>query len=209
MKWRWRRPVDPMPGRRECIDSSCKKMAKSYGMGLTSFMKSFGAETLSSKRGKNDNMDLWDLKKWRRTLKYSQFDAATALGVSRSAVQHWESGTVPISRFVELACDELTQRWKQRSESGPATLIYAAEAIWPGTSEQSSKLFVQCELLANNEVALQRVWRLRQTNSVLNAFIIVNEHAEIVWSGRELLNECDGRGPDVEGCDVSADHADD
>src|SRR6266536_3041604 len=42
-------------------------------------------------------MDLWDFKKWRRKLKYSQFEAAEELGLSRAAVQNWESETVPIS----------------------------------------------------------------------------------------------------------------
>src|SRR6266567_3504438 len=77
-------------------------------------------------------MDLWDFKKWRRKLRYSQFDAAEELGLSRAAVQNWESETVPISEVVELACEELTLRWKQRPEFGPVTLTYADEQVWPG-----------------------------------------------------------------------------
>ncbi len=89
-------------------------------------------------------MDLWDFKKWRRKLKYSQFEAAEALGFKRSGVQNWESERVPISEVVELACEELTLRWKQRPEFGPVTLIYADEQVWPGPDQAARRVFVQC-----------------------------------------------------------------
>lgn len=54
-------------------------------------------------------MDLWDFKKWQRKLKYSQFEAAAMLGLSRAAIQHWETERHPISNVVELACEELTR----------------------------------------------------------------------------------------------------
>ena len=37
-----------------------------------------------------DTMDLWDLKKWRRKLKYSQSETADKLGVTRGAIQNWD-----------------------------------------------------------------------------------------------------------------------
>src|SRR2546422_11366206 len=89
-------------------------------------------------------MDLWDFKKWRRKLRYSQFDAAEELGLSRAAVQNRESETVPISEVVELACEELTLRWKQRPEFGPVTLTYADEQVWPWPDQSARRLFVQC-----------------------------------------------------------------
>ena|SRR6516164_2386947 len=141
-------------------------------------------------------MDLWDLKKWRRKLRYSQFDAARELGVGRAAVQYWESERVPISEFVELACEELTRRWKQRPELGPVTLMYASEPVWPGSGQPTRRLFVQCELYANSELALQRACWLKQAQNLMNLFI-VNEDAEIVWAGPELLNECDRRRENV------------
>jgi len=48
-------------------------------------------------------MDPWDFKKWRRKLKYSQFEAAEELGLTRAAIQNWERETVPTSEVVELA----------------------------------------------------------------------------------------------------------
>ncbi len=51
-------------------------------------------------------MDMWDLKKWRRKLGYSQFEAAENLGVSRAAIQHWECERTPIPHAVDLACED-------------------------------------------------------------------------------------------------------
>ena len=43
-------------------------------------------------------MDLWDLKKWRRLLRLSQFAAAAILGVSRGAHRH------PSSPYLHRCC---------------------------------------------------------------------------------------------------------
>ena len=147
-------------------------------------------------------MDPWDFKKWRRKLKYSQFEAAEELGLTRAAIQNWERETVPISEVVELACEELTLRWKQRPEFGPVTLIYADEQVWPGSDHSARKLFVQCELYANNEAALQRASRLKKTRNFINPFInpfIAAEDGEIVWAAPELLQECNRRSEEAKG----------
>src|SRR6266566_5502953 len=39
----------------------------------------------------DDAMDLWGFKKWRRKLGYTQSTAGEKLGLSRGAVQYWES----------------------------------------------------------------------------------------------------------------------
>ena len=143
-------------------------------------------------------MDLWDFKKWRRKLKYSQFEAAEELGLSRAAVQNWESETVPISEVVELACEELTLRWKQRPEFGPVTLTYADEQVWPGPDQSARRLFVQCELYANNEAALQRACWLKKTRNFISPFIAA-EDGEIVWAAPELLQECNRRSEEAKG----------
>jgi len=161
-------------------------------------------------------MDLWDFKKWRRKLRYSQFDAAEELGLTRAAIQNWERETVPISEVVELACEELTLRWKQRPEFGPVTLIYADEKVWPGPDQSARRLFVQCELYANNEAALQRACWLKKTRNFISPFIAA-EDGEIVWAAPELLRECDRRSEAAKGIkdvfdaapDPSADRSDD
>ena len=70
-------------------------------------------------------MDQWDLKKWRKTLGINQVAAGELLGLSRGAIQQWESDIRPVPRAVELACQELLRRWKQRPEFGPVTLLYS------------------------------------------------------------------------------------
>src|SRR6266700_357084 len=76
-----------------------------------------------------DVMDQWDLKKWRKKLGINQAAAGEMLGLSRGAVQDWESEVRPVPLAVELACQELLRRWKQRPEFGPVTLLYADSAI--------------------------------------------------------------------------------
>ena len=44
------------------------------------------------------------LKSWRLRLGLTQEQAAEALGVTRSGVQHWEYGRREIPRYIELAC---------------------------------------------------------------------------------------------------------
>src|SRR6266851_2176538 len=151
-------------------------------------------------------MDLWDFKKWRRKLKYSQFQAAEELGLSRGAVQHWEKETVRISEVVELACEELTRRWKQRPQFGPVTLIYADQPVWPGPDQPSCKLFVQCELYANNAAALQRACWLQETRAFIDP-LIVAENGEFVWAAPELLRECDRRSEDAKAIRNASDTA--
>jgi DNA-binding XRE family transcriptional regulator len=93
-------------------------------------------------------MDLWGFKKWRRKLGYTQVEAGEKLGLSRGAVQYWESESRPVPLAVELACQELLRLWKQRPEFGPVTLLYADYTDDPrqhpravrATSEQRKRL---------------------------------------------------------------------
>jgi DNA-binding transcriptional regulator YiaG len=45
-----------------------------------------------------------EMKAWRKRLKLSQEKAAAALGVNRATLAKWETGKLPISRVVALAC---------------------------------------------------------------------------------------------------------
>ena len=54
-------------------------------------------------------MEPHDFRKWRRSLKMSQKDAANALGLKRRMIQYYEKGerdgeTVTIPHSVRLAC---------------------------------------------------------------------------------------------------------
>jgi hypothetical protein len=132
---------------------------------------------------------MWDFKKWRRQLKYSQVEAAKQLGLRRAAIQHWESEKVRISDVVELACEELLRRSKQRPDFGPVTLMYSRELVWPAPGQSSRILFVECELYANNADALRRADWLNKTRNFVNP-IIFGRNGEVVWAGPDLLREC-------------------
>src|SRR5258708_9511864 len=77
-------------------------------------------------------MDQWDFKKWRKKLGINQVSAGAMLGLSRGAVQYCESDIRPVPRAVELACQELLRRWKERPEFGPVGLLYAERWISRG-----------------------------------------------------------------------------
>jgi transcriptional regulator with XRE-family HTH domain len=56
-----------------------------------------------------------DFKRWRRSLGYSQKEAAEALGLKRRVVQYYEKGErdgepVKIAKSIRLACWALTQK---------------------------------------------------------------------------------------------------
>jgi transcriptional regulator with XRE-family HTH domain len=135
-------------------------------------------------------MDMWDLKKWRRALGYSQVDAAEMLGVSRGAIQHWESERTPVPTVVELACDELTRQWKQRPDFGPVVLIYSDELMWPEPDCPSRVLCLQREWFASNEASILRARRLKETPNFVGAFV-ADQHGFIIRNTSELLSACE------------------
>jgi hypothetical protein len=84
------------------------------------------------------------------------------------------------------------RRWKQRPEFGPVTLLYADGPVSQVDSLPCGDLVLRCEPHPDNESALARVVRLRET---MNLFmpLIVEDDGTVVWSGLELLHECDVR----------------
>jgi DNA-binding XRE family transcriptional regulator len=133
-----------------------------------------------------------DLLNWRKTLGYTQEEAGQKLGVDRSTIQNWERGVTRVPRIMELACRELTRRWKQRPEFGPVALVCADEPMRPKDDYPTRAVFVQCELYPNNEVAIRRTLRLEATGKFVNP-LIIDQDGGIVWSTPDLLRECDRR----------------
>lgn len=58
-----------------------------------------------------------ELKAWRTWMRWSQRNAAEALGISRGSIQLYENGQQPIPLAIELACGFLEQG--KRSYRGP------------------------------------------------------------------------------------------
>jgi DNA-binding XRE family transcriptional regulator len=137
-------------------------------------------------------MDQWDFKKWRKRLGINQVAAGEKLGLSRGAVQDWESEIRPVPLAVELACQELLRRWKQRPEFGPVTLLYAEGPMSQLDSLPSGDLVLRCEPHPDSQSALGRVVQLRET---VNLFmpLIVEHDGTVIWSSLELQQECDAQ----------------
>ncbi len=133
-----------------------------------------------------------DFLNWRKTLGYTQEEAGQKLGVDRSTIQNWEREITRVPRIVELACQELMRRWKQRPEFGPVALVCADEPMRPEADYPTRTVFVQCELYPNNEVAIRRTLRLGATGKFVNP-LIIDQDGGIVWSTPDLLCECDRR----------------
>jgi len=143
----------------------------------------------------DDAMDLWGFKKWRRKLGYTQSVAAEKLGLSRGAVQYWESESRPVPVAVELACQELLRLWKQRPEFGPVTLLYADYAGDPISLETCASvgsILMRSEEHPDSESALTSAARPRETMTLFIAFILDSD-GDVIWSGPELLREIDAR----------------
>ena len=151
-------------------------------------------EASSSKANAGVVMDQWDFRKWRKKLAINQVAAGELLGLSRGAVQCWEGEIRPVPRAVELACQELLRRWKQRPEFGPVTLLYADGPISELNSPLSGNLVLRSEPHRNNESALGRIVRLGETANPFMPFI-AEDDGTVIWSGPELQQECDARKP--------------
>jgi DNA-binding XRE family transcriptional regulator len=144
--------------------------------------------------GKNGGhaMDMWDFLKWRKTLRYTQAEAAKKLGIHRGTIQNWERGITPISKAAELACLELTRQWKQRPEFGPVNLIYAEAPVSQQPNDPSRTALLQCELYSTNEAAIWRALQLMETPNFINP-LIIEKDGGIVWTTTELLREGERR----------------
>ena len=151
-------------------------------------------------------MDMWEFLKWRRTLRYTQAEAAEKLGVNRGTIQNWERGVTRISKAAELACHELTRFWKQRPEFGPVALVYAEGPIWQPADSPSSVSVLQCERFSNNDAAIEQASRLGRTPQFVNP-LILDKSGGVVWTSPELLSECDRRAKEARAQREAADRA--
>ncbi len=125
-------------------------------------------------------------------LGYTQEEAGTKLGVSRGTIKNWEKGLTRIPKTAELACLQVTRRWKQRPEFGPVALVYTDGPVWQQLQDCFCIIALQSELFPNNEAALQRACGLRESSTIIYQFIR-EENGGIIWNGPELLRECDRR----------------
>jgi DNA-binding XRE family transcriptional regulator len=137
-------------------------------------------------------LDSWDLKKWRKKHGFNQFEAAKKLGINRGGFQNWEREVRPISKAVELACQEITRLCQQCPDFGPVILVCVDGAILQQSDESYCVDLVRCELYPNNEVAIEAAAQLQLDPLLVNPLILV-EDGSVIWESLELLDECNRR----------------
>jgi hypothetical protein len=137
-------------------------------------------------------LDSWDLKKWRKKHGFNQFQAAHKLGINRGGFQNWEREVRPISKAVELACEEITRASLQRADFGPVILVCADGSISPKSEEPVSAGLLHCDLHPSNEAAIEEVVRLRLDHVPFDSFIL-SEDGSVIWDSAELIDECNKR----------------
>ncbi len=84
------------------------------------------------------------------------------------------------------------RRWQRRPEFGPVTLLYSDGPTSQVDSRPSGDLVLRCEPRPDNESALGRVVRLSESLN-LHMPLIVDDDGTAIWSGSELLHECEDR----------------
>jgi DNA-binding XRE family transcriptional regulator len=153
----------------------------SFGKALNAFYLTKGGE-----------LDSWDLKKWRKKHAFNQFEAAEKLGINRGGLQNWEREVRPISRAVELACQEITRLSQQRPDFGPVIFVCADGSILQQSDEPRCVALLRCDRHPNNEAAIEEAIRLRLDPLLVNAFIL-SEDGSVIWESWEIANECNRR----------------
>ena len=131
-----------------------------------------------------------ELKKWRKLLGYTQERAANEFEVTRATIQNWEYEITAVPVAVDLASRQLLRRWKQRPEFGPVTLVYVSAPLWPTSNGADRLPTLFCRRYADNNAAFRGVSELRNSSNFFNP-LILDEMNNVVWSGPQLLEECD------------------
>jgi hypothetical protein len=86
----------------------------------------------------------------------------------------------------------LLRRWKQVPEYGPVVLLYSEGLASEVDTRSSGDLLMRCEPHPDNESALSRLVQLAETLDLFMQ-LIVDDHGTAIWTGPELLRECDVR----------------
>ena len=138
-------------------------------------------------------MNAKDFREWRNALGYTQLEAAAKLGFTRVTVQNWERGRTRLPKFIELACLELTRQWKQCPEFGTVALVHSEKPFWPNPDDNTRQIFIECELFANNEIAIRQALRMSKTKNNFGHMLIIERGGDVLWDAPALVRECEIR----------------
>ena len=131
-----------------------------------------------------------ELKNWRKLLGFTQEQAAKEFGVTRPTIQNWEYEITSVPVTVDFASRQLLRHWKQRPEFGPVTLAYASAPLSPTLNSVDRLPTMSCSRCPDNNAAFRRVFELRNSSDFFNPMIL-DETNIIIWSGPQLMEECE------------------
>jgi len=137
-------------------------------------------------------MNATEFRTWRERVGLTQQQVADRMGVSRTTIQNWESGT-PIPRTVEMSCEIWERRLKQESPAtGPVTLIYSDGPMFVDPYRPGRRpAMMQQEPYPTNAAVLARVQQLDGQAGVYNPFVIEADH-DSLWNAVELARVAKG-----------------
>lgn len=139
-----------------------------------------------------------ELKEWRERTKLTQQQLADTLGITRTTIQNWESGATPIPQTVDMSCELLEPRLKQRDPNiGPVTLVYSDGPMFINPYGPRNRVpSMHQEPYPTNTAALAQVQKLWGRNDFHNAFIL-EESGKPLWNILELGRVVDGSDTDA------------
>ena len=137
-------------------------------------------------------MDAIEFKAWRDRLGQTQQQIADRLGVSRTTIQNWESGTA-IPQSVETSCKVWEHRIRQEDPGlGPLTLIYSDGPMFVDPYGPRRRLaMMQQEPYPTNAAVLARVQQLTGRASFHNPFVLAADQSPL-WNAPELARVISG-----------------
>jgi len=124
---------------------------------------------------------------WRQQVGLTQEKIAEKLGVTRTTIQNWESGSTPIPVAVETSCDLWGHRLKQEDPNvGPVTLVYSDGPMFINPYGPRRRLaMMHQEPYPTNAAALARVQVLWGREDFHNP-LIIEESGKPLWNVVEL-----------------------
>lgn len=150
-----------------------------------------GAYVLAAKV--RTGMNALEFRRWRESFELTQLDVSKRIGVSRSTIQNWESGTTALPSMIEDVCAIWTDRLKkEQAELGPVTLCYADGPMWVDAFRPRNRLAtMQTESYATNSAAIARVRKIFGREDVHGPFIM-EKTGGALWNQVELARVVDG-----------------
>jgi len=138
-----------------------------------------------------------EFREWRQRNGLTQAEAGEKFGVKRGAIQNWETEVNAIPAAVEMSCQILEDRLRQRRpDLGPVTLVYTDNPMFidPYGPRRPLAMMKQ-EPYPTNAAAFGRVWALWGREDFHNPFIL-EASGKFLWNSAQLARVFSGDDAD-------------